>query len=165
MNRPLSSIAASIDVTKAFDTVNRRGMWQIIGRLGCSPKFLNMIIQIHEDQGGQVRHIVDFSESFSITNSVKQGCVLAATRFIFFFSMMIKQAMEDADDEDGVYIRYSFDGGLFNLRRLKSPDKDQLIRELCFDDDSALVAHTEGDLPRTTSCFTEAAKFWGLKSF
>ena len=31
---------------------------------------------------------------------------------------MLKQATDDLEDEDFVYIRYRLDGSLFNLRRL-----------------------------------------------
>ena len=154
-----------VDLTKAFDTVSRKGLWQIMERLGCPPKFLNMVIQLHEDQRGQVRNSNDLSEPFPISNGVKQGCVLAPTLFTIFFSMMLQRATEDLDDEDGVFIRYRTDGSLFNLRRLQAHTKtlEQLIRELLFADDAALVAHTETALQRVTSCFAEAAQLFGLE--
>ena len=108
-----------VDLTKAFDTVSRKGLWQIMERLGCPPKFLNMVIQLHEDQRGQVRLKSDLSEPFPIVNGVKQGCVLAPTLFSIFFSMMLKQATKDLDDDDAVYIHYRLDGNLFNLRRCR----------------------------------------------
>ncbi|XP_017668058.1 PREDICTED: uncharacterized protein LOC108496141, partial [Lepidothrix coronata] len=77
-----------VDLTKAFDTVSRKGLWQILEGLGCPPKFLKMIISLHEDQHGQVRYGNALSEPFLITNGVKQGCVLAPTLFTVFFSMM-----------------------------------------------------------------------------
>jgi len=40
---------------------------------------------------------------------------------------------------------------------------EQLIRELLFADDAALVAHSETALQRVTSCFAEASKLFGLK--
>ena len=154
-----------VDLTKAFDTVSRKGLWQIMERLGCPPKFLNMVVQLHEDQRGQVRLSSDLSEPFPINNGVKQGCVLAPTLFTIFFSMMLKHATADLDDEDGVYIRYRLDGSLFNLRRLQAHTKtlEQLIRDLLFADDAALVAHTERALQRITSCFAEAAQLFGLE--
>ena len=106
-----------VDLTKAFDTVSRKGLWLIMKRLGCPQKFLTMVIQLHEDQHGQIRLNNDLSKPFPITNGVKQGCVLAPTLFSIFFSMMLKQATDDLEDEDFVYIRYRLDGSLFNLRR------------------------------------------------
>ena len=65
--------ATFVDLTKAFDTVSRKGLWQILERLGCPSKFLNMVIQLHENQRGQVRHSSDLSVPFPISNGVKQG--------------------------------------------------------------------------------------------
>lgn len=78
---------------------------------------------------------------------------------------MLKQAMEDLDDEDFVYIRYRTDGSLFNLRRLQAHTKtmEQMIHDLLFADDAALLAHTERALQRITSCFAEAAQLFGLE--
>lgn len=112
----------SIDLKKAIDTESRRRMWYNIGRLGYTPNFLNMAIQLQEDKHGQVCHKGDLSEPFSIMNGVKQGCVLASTLFIIFFIMMFKHAAKYLDD-DGVSIRHRLARGLFNLGRLKSHTK------------------------------------------
>ena len=76
---------------------------------------------------------------------MKQGCVLALTFFSIFFGMMLKQATEDLDDDEGVYVRYHLDGSLFNLQRLQAHTKLQetLIQDLLFANDAALVTHTE----------------------
>ena len=69
--------AAFVDLTKAFDSVSRDGLWEILARHGCPPKFLTIIRQLHEGQQGQVKHSGSLSGSFPISNGVKQGCVLA----------------------------------------------------------------------------------------
>ena len=138
----------------------------LIIRLGCPPKFLQMVIQLHENQRGQVRLNSHLSEHFPISNGVKQGCVLAPTLFSIFFSMMLKQATEDLDDDEGVYVRYRLDGSLFNLGRLQAHTKTQeerLIQDLLFADDAALVAHTERPLQRVTSCFADALRLFGIE--
>ena len=95
---------AFVDLTKAFDTVSRKGLWMIMECLGCSPKFLNMVIQLHKDQCSQVRLNSDLSGSLPIVNSVKQGCVRTSILFSLFISMMLKQVIEDPDDDGAVYI-------------------------------------------------------------
>ncbi|XP_076052873.1 uncharacterized protein LOC143032285 [Oratosquilla oratoria] len=80
---------------------------------------------------------------------------------------MLKQATEDLDDEDGVYVRYRLDGSLFNLRCLQAHTNTQerLIQNLLFAGDAALVAHTERALQRITSCFADALRLFGLEQF
>ena len=145
--------------------VSRKGLWLIMERLDYPPKFLSVVIQLHEDQHGEVRFNSDLSEPFPIANGLKQGCVLAPTLFSIFFSMMFKQAMEGLDGDNAVYIRYRLDGSLFNLRRLQAHTKtlEQMLRDLLFANDAALVAHTESALQRLTSCFAEAAQLFGLE--
>ena len=41
---------AFIDLTKAFDTVSREGLWKILAHLGCPPKFLTILCH-RPDQG------------------------------------------------------------------------------------------------------------------
>ena len=117
---------------------------------------------MHEDQRGQIRLNGDLSDPFPIVNGVKQGCVLAQTFFSIFFSMMLKQATVDLDDEDGVYARYHLEGSLYNLQRLQAHTKTQerLVRELLFAYNAALVTHaTQG----ITTCFTGTVQFFGLE--
>ena len=157
--------ATFVDLTKAFDTVSREGLWKILEKSGCPPKFLAMIIQLHENQQGQVRYGQELSAPFPIENGVKQGCVLAPTLFSIFFSMMLEQAAPEKDIADGIYIRFRTDGSVFNLRRLKSTTLTsiKLIHELLFADDAALLAHTQKALQHITTCFAEASKLFGLE--
>ncbi len=37
-----------VDLTKAFDTVNRDGLWKILLKLGCPDKFVSLIRSFHE---------------------------------------------------------------------------------------------------------------------
>ena len=154
--------AAFIDLTKAFDTVSREGLWRILGKLGCPPRFLAILQQLHIGQRGQVKHNGEFSESFPIVNGVKQGCVLAPTLFAIFFSMMLQEAKEDL--HEGIYIRFRTDGSVFNLRRLLAHTKtlERLVLDLLFADDCALLAHTEEALQTAVNRFAQAAKAFGL---
>ena len=154
--------AAFIDLTKAFDTVSREGLWKIMHKLDCPPKFLTILQQLHVGQKGQVKHTGSISEPFPINNGVKQRCVLAPTLFAIFFSMMLQEAT--ADVTEGLYIRYRTDGGIFNLRRLQAKTKttERNITELLFADDCALLAHTEEALQLIVSRFSAAAKAYGL---
>ena len=153
---------AFIDLTKAFDTVRRDGMWKILAHFGCPSNFINIVSQLHKGQQGQMKHNGSLSDSFPISNSVRKGWVLAPTLFFILFSIMLHGAKEDLPD--GIFIRFRKDDSLFNLRRLLARTKtiEELIIELRFADDSALLAHTEETLQHIINRFSDAAKTFGL---
>ena len=78
-----------------------------------------------------------------MTNRVKQGCVLVSTLFSMMFSTMLTNAFQDSDN--GIPIRYRFDGKLFNVRRLQARSKVQteVLDESLYPDDVANGATTE----------------------
>lgn len=102
------------------------------------------------------------SDPFPVNNGVKQGCVLAPTLFSMMFSAMLTDAFQE--ETVGVDFRYRQDGKLFNLRRLqaKSKVKHDTARDLLFADDCALCAHSQDDMQKSTTLFSEACKNFGL---
>ena len=73
-DRPLYMVFA--DFSKAFDTVGRTGLWLLLGKYGCPEKFLTMIQALDTGMMANVSVGGEVSESFSVTNWVKQGCLL-----------------------------------------------------------------------------------------
>ena len=104
-----------IDLTKAFDSVNRQGMWLILHNIGCPDKFVNIIRSLHEGMKGQVIELGVLSDLFGISNGTKKGCVLAPLLSCIFFAMMLLVAFKDCDC---IPIQSRADGSVFNLRRL-----------------------------------------------
>ena len=157
---PLFSVF--IDLTKAFDTVNREALWTVLERIGCPPKFISMIRLFHDGMTGQVFSHGNVTEAFAISNRMKQGCILAPVLFNIFFTCMLPHTVHDL--EKGVYIRYCLDSSLFDLRRLavKTKRMQSLLQELLFADDCALVAHTEPDLQLMQDRFSSASKLFSL---
>ena len=137
-----------VDLTKAFDTVSRDGLWKIMAKFGCPPRFIAMVRQFHDGMQARVQNDGEFSEPFEVTNGVKQGCVLAPTLFSMMFSAMLMDAFQDSDT--GFPIRYRFDGNIFNLRRLQAKTKVQtdVLDELLYADDMDKNANTEAKMQR-----------------
>ena len=100
--------------------------------------------------------------AFPISNSVKQGCILAPTLISIFFSIMLCEAKDDLPDD--IYISFRTDVSLFDLRHLLACTKTikELIAELLFAEDSALLTHMEDALHHIVNCFSGAAKNFGL---
>ncbi|BHF85871.1 hypothetical protein SprV_1002904500 [Sparganum proliferum] len=84
-----------VDLTKAFDTVNREVMWKIIQKLGCPKRFIQMVRQLHDGMMVRVTDNGAVSEAFVVTDGVKHGCVLAPTLFSLMFSAMLMDAYRD----------------------------------------------------------------------
>ena len=151
-----------VDLTKAFDTVSRGGLWAILSKLGCPERFVSIIRSFHEGMMARVIEHGAASDPFPVSNGVKQGCVLAPTLFSLLFASMLFAALSKTSS--GINVRYRCDGRFFDLRRLKAKTKvlEALVRDFLFADDCALVAVNEPDLQELASCLSEAAKAFGL---
>ena len=68
-----------VDLTKAFDTVSRDGLWKIMEQFGCPPRFITMVRQFRDGMQARVQNDGEYSEPFPMTNGVKQGFVMAPT--------------------------------------------------------------------------------------
>ena len=72
---------AFVDLTKAFDTVNRDLLWNILRKFGCPPTFIAILQQFHTDMCAQVVIARSQSSSFPVEVGVKQGWVPAPIIF------------------------------------------------------------------------------------
>ena len=160
-DRPLYIVF--VDFTKAFDTVGRTGLWQLLRKYGCPEKFTTMIESLHTGMMVNVRNGGEVSDTFAITNGVKQGCVLAPTLFSIFLSAMLEEAFKDMGD--GIYIQSRQNADLFTVAhfRAKTKTTNILVRELLFADDSALIAHSAEEIQRIVDGFANASSKFGLK--
>ena len=134
---------AFIDLTKAFDLVSRKGLFQLLEKIGCPPKLRSLVGSFHEDMKGTVMYDGSCSDPFPVKSGVKQGCVLAPTLFGIFFSLLLSHAFRPSSD--GVYIHTQTDGKLLSIARLRAKTKvsEILVRDMLFADDASFAIHTE----------------------
>jgi exonuclease III len=153
-----------IDLTKAFDTVDREGLWCILEKAGCPKHFVGIIRSFHDNMKVTVREGSEKSQPFGVTSGTKQGCVIAPTLFSIFFSMMLLTAFKDTDD--GVEIKSRLDVGLGSITTSHFNAESKVIlstiRDLLFADDCALAADSKEALQRLCDCFSAAARRFGL---
>nr|VZI14314.1 unnamed protein product [Spirometra erinaceieuropaei] len=151
-----------VDLAKAFDTVNREGLWQIMQKFGCPERFTQMVRQLHYGMMARVTDNGAVSEAFAVINGVKQGSVLASTLFSLMFSAMLMDAYRD--ERPGIRIAYRTDGHLLNQRRMhfQSRVSTTTVHELLFADDCALNTTSEEEIQRSIDLFSAACENFGL---
>ena len=152
-----------VDLTKAFDTVNREALWRILTKIGCPPTFVNMFKELHRNMKARVTFNGQLSEEIAIDNGVKQGDIPAPTLFSIFFAVLLSHAFIECDQ--GILLRFRTSGNVFNLRRFNTKSKTfkVLIRELLYADDADFLAHTQADMQHIMDRFSQACTSFGLK--
>ena len=151
-----------IDLTKAFDSIKRELLWEILSRYGCPPKFINILRLLHDDMSVTVMANGNFTEPFKVKSGVKQGCVAAPTLFSLFIAAVLHLTQDDLPP--GISINYRTDGGIFNLNRLKARTKVNInsVVELQYADDNVVCAQSENDLQGILNAFANAYARLGL---
>ena len=82
-----------IDLTKAYDSVNRTLLWTALVRFGVPQNMISVIRQFHDGMRACVR--LDervCSGWFAVEQGLRQGCVLAPLLFNIFFATVINVA-------------------------------------------------------------------------
>ena len=74
-------IAAYVDFKKAFDSVDRRTLWDLLRRRGIPAGILSLISALYTDTESAIKSGGGVSRFFQVKSGVRQGCVLAPTLF------------------------------------------------------------------------------------
>ncbi|KAM9328407.1 platelet glycoprotein 4 [Pholidichthys leucotaenia] len=157
LEQNLDLYSVFINLTKAFDTINREALWSVLVRYSCPRKVIQMIRLLHDGMTGQVLSNGVQSDPFEISSGVKQDHVLAPVLFNLFFTCVLRQAVQDL--EEGVYIHYQYNCSIFDLRRLTAKTKivTRLLQEAVFADYCVLMAHKPDDLLGKTEVLVQSA--------
>ena len=85
--------ACFIDLTKAYDSVDRTLLWKVLARFGVPQRMISVIRQFHDGMRTCVR--IDDGECwewFPVDQGLRQGCVLAPLLFNIFFAAVTHMA-------------------------------------------------------------------------
>ena len=97
---------------------------EFLARRCCPPEFLTIFRQLHEGQQAQVKHNGSLSDSFPISDGVKQECVLALTLFFICFSIMLSEAKRDMTVSEQMAVSSPF--GVSSHARKPSENSSQI---------------------------------------
>ncbi|XP_060759866.1 uncharacterized protein LOC132870238 [Neoarius graeffei] len=154
---------AFIDLTKAFDSMNRPALWCILSKIGCREKYLKILRLLHDDMTATIVGNGGCETApFKVHTGVKQGCIIAPTLFSIFIATILHLTSQNLPE--GLKFIYRTDSGLFNINmfRAKSKVLTSSIMELQYADDNALVALSEADLQSIMDAFARAYQLLGL---
>lgn len=149
-NKHLYIFMVFIDLTKAFDFVNRVALWIVLRKFGCPDKFVSIIQSFHDGMMASVMQSGESSEPFPVANGTTQGgCVMAPVLFAIHFSAMLLTAFNGLDT--GVNIQFRTDGNIFTLQRMRAQTKikHQVLRNALF---SVMTVHSQRTRLRTCAC-------------
>ncbi len=155
---------ALVYLSKAFDTVQRELLWDVLLRFGYPNKFVNILRQFHNGMTARVSIGGKESEPFLVRTGVRQGCVLAPVLFNIFLLCVTKLLHNEIENSSGIAEDFRLDGNLFNIRRLQATRKlfREHVLELQYADDCAFVAHTPEDLQTVLDVAVRAYSRMGL---
>ena len=79
-----------IDLQKAYDSVNRELVWDVLTRFGVPTKIPTVLRQFHDGMRARVRtDDGEHSDWFDVTQGLRQGCVLSPLLFNVFLAAVI----------------------------------------------------------------------------
>lgn len=78
-----------VDLRKAFDSVDRASLYNVLAKLGVPPIMLATIEDLHDGLQAKVFSEGQCSEPFAVSTGVRQGCCLAPILFSLYFAIVI----------------------------------------------------------------------------
>ncbi|CAC5404203.1 unnamed protein product [Mytilus coruscus] len=83
-----------VDFAKAFDSLDRDVLWQLMRHYGIPEKFITIIRNTYTGMQSKIIQEGQLTEAFDITTGVRQGCLLSPMLFLLAVDWIIKQATD-----------------------------------------------------------------------
>ena len=123
---------AFMDLEKAYDRVDREAMWQVMRIYGIGGKVLRGIMSFYDEARACVRVGNKVSESFEVKMGLRQGCVMSPWLFNMYMDGVVREVYSRVD---GMGVKMRGEG-----------DREWMLSQLLFADDTALVAESAEQL-------------------
>ena len=133
-----------VDFEKAFDSVHRESLWNIMKSYGIPRKMVRVIAGIYQGLGCAVVDGSETSEWFKIKSGVKQGCVMSG--FLFLLALDWTRREATADKRRGIWWNFT-----------------TVLEDLDFADNIAQMSSNISNLQEKTRRLAEEAARVGLK--
>ena len=84
-----------IDYEKAFDSLDRQTLWNILKNYGVPDKFVNLIRNQYEGMTCRVVHGQQLTYAFRVLTGVRQGCLQSPFLFLLAIDWLMKMSTEE----------------------------------------------------------------------
>ena len=151
-----------VDLRKAYDSVSREALWEVLGKLGVPERMIEIIKSFHHNMEASIRVDEELLDRIEVKNGLRQGCTLAPTLFNLYACVVIERWLEKVREVEGVgtKVLYKFDQQLF--RRSTRGANHHLMTECQFADDVALLATSREAAEEAIRSYQLTAKAFGL---
>jgi hypothetical protein len=159
-NTPLH--AAFVDFRKAFDSVDREALWQLLRARGLAPKMVDLLEDLYTGCGAEVVANGHTSDWFPMASGVRQGCPMSPTLFNVFMDFLARLVTQRCHDQGvtGFRVAYRIDGQLVSPQQEQGPHTAILM--LLYADDLVLMADSAAGLATALRILEHTAREWGM---
>ena len=92
-----------VDLQRAYDSVDRTLLWQVLARFGTPPQVIEVIRKFHDGLRACVRSDDGLCwEWFEVAQGLRQGCVLSPLLFNVFFAAILRVVLERFSKDAGI---------------------------------------------------------------
>jgi retron-type reverse transcriptase len=155
-NKPL--FMCFIDITKAYDSVNRELLWKVCRNYGITDKLVNLLKMLYKHSIAKVKINGELSDSFEMNTGVMQGGIPSPILFNILFDFIIREVINEAAISG---VKFSYGSNDFFHGKNESHD-DFDILALLYADDLLVMCEKISDLEKFISCFEKVTQQYGL---
>ena len=152
--------ACFIDLSKAYDSVDRPLAWELFESMGFPPKMLQLIKQLHHNTTCAMQADKDKQGSwFQVSTGFKQGDVNAPLFFNIFLDNICRY-IEARAGELGFSLAYNIDGHLTGRRK---PNGSMPCWILLYADDMVIFEKNRERMQAVLATVYQALQDWGMQ--
>ena len=133
-----------VDFEKAFDSIYRQKMWDILEAYGVPNKIRSIIKDLYEDNQCSVVCDGKLSPWFEVKSGVRQGCMLSPMLFLITLDWVMNRVTQE--ERSGIQWTLT-----------------ERLEELAFADDICLMAQSQSQMQRKLQRLERYARAVGLK--
>ena len=147
-----------VDIKKAFDSLPRDAIWEVLRNINIKGTLLEMIQVLYKNTTADVKLGTTTSVTFETTTGVKQGCAMSGTLFIAVFDAILRTCTRDHNS--GITVKWRIPKG--RKCRGDTVGGTEGVGHLAYADDLCICSNDINKLRNTSAALASTLEYWGL---